>query len=366
MASAPTQSLPANGGDGLYSYTRNSTFQKRGVEIAKALIKESIAEKFDANRFISPLAASTKLCIADLGCSVGPNAFIAVQNIIESLELKFSSAEAIEFQVFFNDFTSNDFNTLFRSLPCDRHYFATGVPGGFHDRLFPKASIHIIHCSYAVHWMSKVPKEVMDKDSPAWNKGRIDYAYGPPEVHEAYAAQFVKDVERFLRARAQELVCGGLMALLVPCLSSGTTAQQCSIIAMAGVLGSCLVDMATEGLLSENDVDSFNLPRYYASQQELESVIERNGSFSIERIELLDRAKTDGGTMRVRTPSMIASSFRSILEGRDSGRVILPVREEDGRVFRAIRPRIQVAQRTVHPPQAQSRVIPKHTAFDLK
>lgn len=315
MASAPTQSLPANGGDGLYSYTRNSTFQKRGVEIAKALIKESIAEKFDANRFISPLAASTKLCIADLGCSVGPNAFIAVQNIIESLELKFSSAEAIEFQVFFNDFTSNDFNTLFRSLPCDRHYFATGVPGGFHDRLFPKASIHIIHCSYAVHWMSKVPKEVMDKDSPAWNKGRIDYAYGPPEVHEAYAAQFVKDVERFLRARAQELACGGLMALLVPCLSSGTTAQQCSIIAMAGVLGSCLVDMATEGLLSENDVDSFNLPRYYASQQELESVIERNGSFSIERIELLDRAKTDGGTMRVRAPSMIASSFRSILEG---------------------------------------------------
>jgi len=68
-------------------------------------------------------------------------------------------------------------------------------------------------------------------------------------------------------------------------------------------------------LLSENDVDSFNLPRYYASQQELESVIERNGSFSIERIELLDRAKTDGGTTRVRAPSMIASSFRSILEG---------------------------------------------------
>lgn len=226
--------------------------QKWGVEAAKALIKESIAKTLDTKRFVSPLAASTTFRIADLGCSVGPNTFIAVQNIIESLEVKFSSdglsSEAIEFQVFFNDFTPNDFNTLFRLIPCDRHYFVAGVPGGFHGRLFPKASIHIIHCSYALHWLTEVPKEVVDKDSPAWNKGRIDYAYSAPEVHEAYAAQFARDLERFLGAREQELMCGGLMALVVPCLLYGTTAQQCTLIAMGGVLGSCLIDMAMEVL----------------------------------------------------------------------------------------------------------------------
>lgn len=104
------------------------------------------------------------------------------------------------------------------------------------------------------------------------------------------------------------------MALVVPCLLNGTTAQQCTLVSTGGVLGSCLVDMAIEGLLSENDVDSFNLPRYYASQQELETIIKRNGSFSIERIELLDRSKIDGGTVRV-PPSMVTSYFRALLEG---------------------------------------------------
>ncbi|XP_039158799.1 probable S-adenosylmethionine-dependent methyltransferase At5g37990 [Eucalyptus grandis] len=206
-----------------------------------------------------------------------------MQNTIETLELKFGpdglGYVAIEFQVFFNNFTSNDFNTLFRSLPCDRAERSHG------------------------------------QDSPTWNKGRIDCAYGPPEVHEAYAVEFARGVERFLGAREQELACGGLMALVELCLSPGTTTQRCLLIVMIGVLGSCLVDTAIEGLLSENDVDSFNLPRYYASQQELETVKEINGLFSIERIELLDLSKTDGGTIIVLTPSMIASYITGILEG---------------------------------------------------
>lgn len=67
-------------------------------------------------------------------------------------------------------------------------------------------------------------------------------------------------------------------------------------------------------MLSENDVDSFNLPRYYASQQEMEAVIKRNGSLSIERIELLDRSKINRGNIRVPL-SMVTSYFRVLLEG---------------------------------------------------
>ena len=218
------------------------------MESAKALINEVITEKFDADQVISSSASSITFRIADLGCSVGPNTFIAMQNIIEPLKLKLNSvglsSEAIDFQVLFKDHTSNDFNTLFRSLPCDRQYFVAGVPGGFHGRLFPDASLHIIHCSYALHWLSEVPKEVVNENSPAWNKGRIDYAYAPQEVFEAYTAQYVKDVECFLRAREQELLCGGLMALILPCLQEGTTPQQHAFPAITRILGSCLMDMA--------------------------------------------------------------------------------------------------------------------------
>ena len=121
-----------------------------------------------------------------LGLSTGPNTFISVQNIIEAIELKYiSKGENIEtpkFMVFFNDQLSNDFDTLFISLTPNRQYFAAGVPGSFYGRLFPKASLHFIHSSYALQWLSNVPKEAMDEGSPAWNKGRIFYTNAPKEV----------------------------------------------------------------------------------------------------------------------------------------------------------------------------------------
>ncbi|KAK7836598.1 farnesoic acid carboxyl-o-methyltransferase [Quercus suber] len=65
--------------------------------------------------------------------------FISVQNIIEAIELKYRSkgvnTEIPKFIVFFNDQVSNDFNTLFKSLPPNRQYFAVGVPGSFHGIL---------------------------------------------------------------------------------------------------------------------------------------------------------------------------------------------------------------------------------------
>ena len=38
-------------------------------------------------------------------------------------------------------------------------------------------------------------------------------------------------------------------------------------------------------IISESQVDSFNLPVYAASPKEMKEVVERNGYFSIERIE---------------------------------------------------------------------------------
>ncbi|CAK9153346.1 unnamed protein product [Ilex paraguariensis] len=90
------------------------------VENSNALINEAIADKLDVNQLISSSSSSTKKSfnIADLGCSVGPNTFIAVHYIIESVKLKCQSYcldSELEFQVFFNDHASNDFNTLFKA-----------------------------------------------------------------------------------------------------------------------------------------------------------------------------------------------------------------------------------------------------------
>ncbi|KAK4568665.1 hypothetical protein RGQ29_004174 [Quercus rubra] len=190
-----------------------------------------------------------------------------------------------EFQVFFNDHTSNDFNTLFTSLPPERPYFATGVPGSFHGRLFPNSSLDFVHSSYALQILSKVPKELLNKNSAAWNKGRVHYASAPDEVAQAYSTQFAKDITTFLDYRAKELVMVGLMVLIMPVIPNGIPHSSLRTCAIFDFLGQCLMDMAKEGLISEAQMDTCNLPVYFALPKEMTQLVERNGCFSIERME---------------------------------------------------------------------------------
>ncbi|PIA25648.1 hypothetical protein AQUCO_11000052v1 [Aquilegia coerulea] len=274
--------FPMKGGDGRYSYAKNSTYQKKYVDDAKELIIEGIVNHLDVKQIKSSFPS---ICIADLGCSVGPNTFFAVENIIEGIQhkSKLQDLSPPEFQVFFSDHVSNDFNKLFASLPSDKQYLASGVPGSFYNRLFPKASLHFVHSSTSIHWLSKVPKELNDVNSPTYNKGRIHHGDAPKEVEQAYLAQFVKDMDSFLSARAEELVSGGLMALMIP-----TKALEAHTFPHGfDILGSCLMEMAKKGRFSEAEVDSFNIPMYIPSVEEFEGAIKSNEYFTIESLELL-------------------------------------------------------------------------------
>lgn len=207
-------------------------------------MNKEIEEKLDVGSIISSSTPSN-FCIADLGCSVGPNTFSAVKNIIEAVELKcqITSSKIPEFQVFFNDHTSNDFNMLFKSLPPDRQYYAAGVPGSFYGRIFPEDSLQFVHSSFAIHWLSQVPKEVRGKSSPAWNKGRVHYSNSGDEVVKAYKAQYEKDMEQFLQARAQEIVSGGLMVLIILGITDGIHHSEAGGNKGFDLIGSCLMDM---------------------------------------------------------------------------------------------------------------------------
>ncbi|KAK9940001.1 hypothetical protein M0R45_016679 [Rubus argutus] len=272
---------PMTGGDGPYSYAKNSTLQRDGLDVSKELVRKAIAEKLDVE-----ILPSNTFRIADLGCSVGPNTFLAVENILEGVEFKYQSqgmnSQIPEFHVFFNDHTSNDFNMLFKTLPQNRRYYAAGVPGSFYGRLFPDASIHLAHSSYAIHWLFRVPKAVVDSKSPAWNKGRIHYSNSTDEVIRAYETQYTEDMECFLQDRAKEIVYGGLMVLTFPVRPDGTPHSDSSTNVMAQLLGSSLMDLVRKGVVKEEKVDSFNVPVYTMSPQEFAAVVEQNGCFSME------------------------------------------------------------------------------------
>lgn len=209
------------------------------------MIDGAILEKLDLKSF----CLGNIFRIADLGCSIGPNTFIAVQNIIDAIEQKYKAENQthnlnLELQVFFNDTVENDFNTLFKSLPPSRQYFAAGVPGSFYDHLFPKSSIHLAHLSFALHWLSELPKEVVDTKSPAWNKGSIQCTGYVKEVADAYASQFKNDMRTFLDARADEIVPGGFLIILAAALPDGVLMSQTVMGMHHDLLASCLYDMA--------------------------------------------------------------------------------------------------------------------------
>ncbi|KAM7471101.1 hypothetical protein LguiA_009284 [Lonicera macranthoides] len=220
-----------------------------------------IEESLDIGKSSVSVSASNIFRIADLGCSVGPNTFTAMDNIIQSIKHKNqiqaqAQAQAKvstlpEFQVFFNDHFTNDFNTLFDTLPSDLPYFPAVVPGSFHQRLFPKASLNFVYSSYAIHGLSK----------------------------------FSKDMDSFLEARAEEMAPGGLMAHVLPGRPDGTLPTKFSLGPFFYHLEASLVDMANEGLLSESKLDSFNLPMYSPSPEELHKIVTKHGCFSILKIK---------------------------------------------------------------------------------
>ncbi|KAF3437217.1 hypothetical protein FNV43_RR19970 [Rhamnella rubrinervis] len=299
-------------GSGNYSYSRNSGFQRTAIEAAKGLINKAISENLEISNFVSSSNSPKTFRLADLGCSEGPNTFLAVQNIVDAVELKFKhhgllGPQLPDFHVFFSDISSNDFNKLFTSLPPERKYYATGVPGSFHGRLFPSASLNFVHSSYSVQMLSRVPKEVEDRNSPAWNKGRIHYGNASDETFKAYEAQCLKDMESFLDARAHEVVHGGLVALILPGCPIGIPYSQVFFNKTLELLGSCLMDMVKKGIISEEKVDSFNIPTFFPSMQQLEAVVKRNGCFSIEMVDTIPQLKPQ--------PKALSSTMRSGMEG---------------------------------------------------
>ena len=47
-----------------------------------------------------------------------------------------------------------------------------------------------------------------------------------------------------------------------------------------------------QGITSEEKVDSFNIPIYFSSPREVEATVEKNGYFSLERLECLPLEKS--------------------------------------------------------------------------
>ncbi|KHN40444.1 Caffeine synthase 1 [Glycine soja] len=246
--------------------------------------------------------------VADLGCSAGPNTLLVISNIIDMVYKASThlNHEPPTLQFYLNDLFGNDFNSIFKSLPdfCKRliedkgHNFGpcfiNATPGSFYGRLFPNNSINLFHSSYGLHWLSQDPL-LGSSEASLLNKGHCYIVNtSPPEVYKAYLKQFQQDFKLFLKSRSKELVPGGAMLLVllgrneIPPTVNGW--EPISLI---------LNDMFLEGLIEEAKLDSFNIPVYQPTVEEIRHVIQEEGSFYVQRLEIfiqpLGESINDGG-----------------------------------------------------------------------
>ncbi|KAK9164210.1 hypothetical protein Syun_005112 [Stephania yunnanensis] len=302
------------------------------ITIVKPVLEETILDLISSGVFLE----FEVLGIADLGCSSGPNTLSVISHMVDTITMACQRlhCKPPEFQVFLNDLPGNDFNTIFKSLPSfyhnklmggnsnNRPCFIAGTAGSFYERLFPRKTLHFIHSSYSLHYLSQVPKG-LENEEGALNKGNIYIASTTfPTVSRAYYEQFNHDFSSFLKSRSEEVLAGGraILTFMGRRTEDPSCDENCTAWKMISL---ALNDIAQEGLIKEAQIDSFNLPYYAPSAAEVRRIILEEGSFNLIRLEAFeiswdanrDNIETDVSSLdSLRRAKYVTKCIRAVAE----------------------------------------------------
>ncbi|KAJ0243924.1 S-adenosyl-L-methionine-dependent methyltransferases superfamily protein [Hirschfeldia incana] len=275
--------LSMRGGDGHNSYAANSLMQRRVLSMSKPILVKNTKEMMTSLNFPKCIK------VADLGCSSGQNTFLAMSEIVNTITTlcQERNQNPPEIDCCLNDLPGNDFNTTFKfisffndKLTSNTPCFVSGVPGSFYSRLFPRNSLHFIHSNYSVNYPSKVPEE-LEK-----NKMSVYITSSSPlSEYKAYLNQFQKDFKTFLRMRSEEMVSNGRMVVTLFGRNTIDDPLYRDCCHHLTLLSDSLSDLVFEGLVSASKVNSFKLPFYDPTEEEVKEIIRNEGSFQINDLE---------------------------------------------------------------------------------
>ncbi|CDP16599.1 unnamed protein product [Coffea canephora] len=103
----------------------------------------------------------------------------------------------------------------------------------------------------------------------------------------AYFAQFRKDLNRFLNARAEELVGGGLLVIQLPGVPSGALPFNTSARFLQELLGPCLFEMALSSKCLKNHLNPIIVAEVIAEIQKCVKAINFPSSYVTNLIKVI-------------------------------------------------------------------------------
>ncbi|CAF3065982.1 unnamed protein product [Rotaria sp. Silwood2] len=129
--------------------------------------------------------------------------------IIQFLKEANKVEDTKQFLVVHNDLPTNDWTTLFDLLNKDNSYHGVANGRSFYEPCLPPNSLSIGYSSTSLHWLSRKPCNISNHCASLFAQGN--------EL-KTFQEQACLDCTHFLEHRSRELIPGGVLILLIPCV----------------------------------------------------------------------------------------------------------------------------------------------------
>ncbi|KAJ3156845.1 hypothetical protein HK101_001472 [Irineochytrium annulatum] len=238
----------------------------------------------------NPVTSTERYAVADFGCSTGANSIPALEAI-----LRLAGTTPVDFYLV--DLPGNDWATTADALtPLATshnisivHDFpapelagmdANGnseaasapsriilTPMSFFDAVFPPNTLHMSFSGTAMHWLSNKPKS--DGKFGAGGDPRYRSLAASDPVRAEWDSLQKADWETLLRLRADELVQGGSLVVVLPCANYEAEPRFGKI--CASTLADAGADLCARGLMTEDQVRDIPMAYFLRSKAEIEA-----------------------------------------------------------------------------------------------
>ena len=262
-------------------YNEHSELQARSAEEANSVLGRALAATA-----ISP----GPLTIADFGSSQGHNSMRQLALALDSLTER--TGRDRDIMVVHTDLPHSDFTSLFTMLETAPdsyrrgrgHVFASAIGRSFYKRLLPAGSLTLGWSSFALHWMSALPRAL---------RAHIWPVSAAPDEASVLAEVAAADWQDFLTHRAEELVPGGQLVLVIGAVDeTGVTGLE----PMMDLANNVLKTLVAEGKLGANAYAAMTIPSRPRMRKEYTAPFD-NGKLPALSLEELVIAETPNAAM---------------------------------------------------------------------